>query len=170
MVEKAMRDQILDLERTESQRINKAVKAAEELFAADKKALKEDKKELKEELAKIRKNVFEDPKTLEAALCATLGIKKLQPKHWKAVAEATGKQVVVNKKTYEPYTEEERVESDERIRQTSAVTRALETVAAAPSPQSLRPMVFEAQLVLHRQVAGKVSEWMAEYAALLMEG
>jgi hypothetical protein len=169
MVAKAMqettdklRDHILELERGESQRIREAVEAVEAKFADDKKALKA-------ELEQIRKNVFEDPKTLEKALCEMLGVKKLQPKHWKAVAEATGKQVVVNKKAYEPYTEEERAESDERIRQTSAITRALETLAAAPSPQALRPMVFEAQLGLHRQVASTVATWLAEYAELLTE-
>jgi hypothetical protein len=176
MVAKAMqettdklRDQILKLEQAEAQRIREAVEAVKAKFADDEKALKDDKKALKAELAQIRKNVFEDPKTLEKALCEMLGVKKLQPKHWKAVAEATGKQVVVNKKAYEPYTEEERAESDERIRQTSAITRALETLAAAPSPQALRPMVFEAQLGLHRQVASKVAAWLAEYAAILTE-
>jgi hypothetical protein len=131
----------------------------------------DDKAALEAELARLREaERITDVDGLSKLLCQMLGKKSLSEDQWRSLAQILGHAIAHGRHTYEPITKEQLKANEENLRFTSAMTHALETLAAAPSPEVMRDATWPVQRKMHKQHIPGAIKWLTAYGKLLERG
>lgn len=144
-------------------------KATQQAIAAATERLKDNNEALRSELDRIER-ARRQPDTEE--VCRTversLGLKKLTPAQYKALAAALGQTIVVGRVSYDPAPRETIVQNEENLRIASKITEALEILAGAPPADSVIAATWPVQRKQHARVCDGVIDWLIAYRELLV--
>jgi hypothetical protein len=156
------------IERAVSEYRESQSKATQQAIAAATERLKDNNEALRNELDRIERT-RRQPDTEE--VCRTversIGVRKLTPAQYKALAAALGQTIVVGRVSYDPAPRETIVQNEENLRIASKITEALEILAGAPPADSVIAATWPVQRKQHARVCDGVIDWLIAYRELL---
>lgn len=128
--------------------------------------LQEDRNALVAKIQQIHNDAANLP-GIGAAICHMLGQKTLTPDQCQNLAEIMHTSISFNGRTYGPLSREQQAKVEENLKIASAITRALEALAGAPSANAFFDTAWPVQRSQHRRVIRTIIAWLNDYADML---
>lgn len=161
LVRESVQKAVADYRASQHDAMERAIEQATRRLSGDNEALRREISRIK--TAKDKPDMEDVCRTIEQSL----GVEKLSPPQYRALAETMGRTIVVGKTSYDPEPREKIVQNEEHLRIASKITEALEVLAGAPPAASVVDATWPVQRKQHARVIGGVIEWLTAYQDLL---